>query len=191
MLRDLEELSYREVAEITAVPMGTVMSRLARARRMLGERMGVMEAHGMSACPDKELLLHALADGELDAGNALALEAHVADLRRLRRRARRDPRGEGPAEGRAARLHRAAKPAGPSRRGADRGRDAQATAASPRPARRDLGAERDRRRDRGQPRADGHHPDRGQPAARAGRRPGPLAGGPAPGRRRRPPTATR
>jgi anti-sigma factor RsiW len=32
----------------------------------------------MSACPDKELLLHALADGELDAGNVLALEAHVA-----------------------------------------------------------------------------------------------------------------
>jgi anti-sigma factor RsiW len=32
----------------------------------------------MSACQDKELLLHALADGELDAGNALALEAHVA-----------------------------------------------------------------------------------------------------------------
>jgi anti-sigma factor RsiW len=32
----------------------------------------------MSACPDKELLLHALADGELDAGNAVALEAHVA-----------------------------------------------------------------------------------------------------------------
>jgi RNA polymerase sigma factor (sigma-70 family) len=44
VLRDLQELSYREVAEITAVPMGTVMSRLARARRMLGERMGVMEA---------------------------------------------------------------------------------------------------------------------------------------------------
>ncbi|HEY2710655.1 MAG TPA: anti-sigma factor [Caulobacteraceae bacterium] len=32
----------------------------------------------MSACPDKELLLHALVDGELDAGNVLALEAHVA-----------------------------------------------------------------------------------------------------------------
>jgi anti-sigma factor RsiW len=32
----------------------------------------------MSACPDKELLLHALVDGELDAGNGLALEAHVA-----------------------------------------------------------------------------------------------------------------
>jgi anti-sigma factor RsiW len=32
----------------------------------------------MSACPDKELLLHALVDGELDAGNVLALETHVA-----------------------------------------------------------------------------------------------------------------
>lgn len=32
----------------------------------------------MSACPDKELLLHALVDGELDARSALELEAHVA-----------------------------------------------------------------------------------------------------------------
>ena len=44
VLRDLEEMSYRDVAETTGVPMGTVMSRLARARRMLGERMGVLEA---------------------------------------------------------------------------------------------------------------------------------------------------
>jgi RNA polymerase sigma-70 factor (ECF subfamily) len=44
VLRDLEELSYRDVSEITGVPMGTVMSRLARARRMLAERMGVAEA---------------------------------------------------------------------------------------------------------------------------------------------------
>ena len=44
VLRDLEELSYRDVAEVTGVPMGTVMSRLARARRMLGERMGLLEA---------------------------------------------------------------------------------------------------------------------------------------------------
>ncbi len=32
----------------------------------------------MSACPDKLLLLHALVDGELDAGNALEVEAHIA-----------------------------------------------------------------------------------------------------------------
>jgi RNA polymerase sigma factor (sigma-70 family) len=43
VLRDLEELSYREIAAVTGAPMGTVMSRLARARRMLAERMGVLE----------------------------------------------------------------------------------------------------------------------------------------------------
>ncbi len=35
VLRELEELSYREVAAVTGAPIGTVMSRLARARRML------------------------------------------------------------------------------------------------------------------------------------------------------------
>ena len=35
MLRELEELSYAEIAEVTQMPIGTVMSRLARARRQL------------------------------------------------------------------------------------------------------------------------------------------------------------
>ena len=35
VLRELEELSYRDIAQVTQVPIGTVMSRLWRARRML------------------------------------------------------------------------------------------------------------------------------------------------------------
>lgn len=35
VLRELEELSYRDIAHVTGVPIGTVMSRLWRARRAL------------------------------------------------------------------------------------------------------------------------------------------------------------
>lgn len=35
ILREIEEMSYEEIAQVAAIPAGTVMSRLARARRML------------------------------------------------------------------------------------------------------------------------------------------------------------
>jgi RNA polymerase sigma-70 factor (ECF subfamily) len=39
VLRDLEDLSYAEIAEVTGVPVGTVMSRLSRGRAMLAKEL--------------------------------------------------------------------------------------------------------------------------------------------------------
>jgi RNA polymerase sigma factor (sigma-70 family) len=39
VLRELEDLSYAEIAEVTGVPVGTVMSRLSRGRSMLAREL--------------------------------------------------------------------------------------------------------------------------------------------------------
>ena len=39
VLRDLEDLSYAEIAQVTGVPVGTVMSRLSRGRAMLAKEL--------------------------------------------------------------------------------------------------------------------------------------------------------
>jgi len=38
-LRDVEEFSYAEIAEMLSIPIGTVMSRISRGRQMLFERL--------------------------------------------------------------------------------------------------------------------------------------------------------
>jgi len=38
ILRDIEDMSYREIARVIGAPIGTVMSRLARARAALKEQ---------------------------------------------------------------------------------------------------------------------------------------------------------
>jgi RNA polymerase sigma-70 factor (ECF subfamily) len=44
-LRDVEEFSYAEIAEVIGAPIGTVMSRISRGRRLLFERLSQAPAN--------------------------------------------------------------------------------------------------------------------------------------------------
>ena len=48
ILRELEGMSYQEIADMTEVPVGTVMSRLARARKQLQQSLGQRLESGVS-----------------------------------------------------------------------------------------------------------------------------------------------
>jgi RNA polymerase sigma-70 factor (ECF subfamily) len=43
VLREIEGLSYKEIADVSGVPVGTVMSRLARARDRLKEKISHLQ----------------------------------------------------------------------------------------------------------------------------------------------------
>jgi RNA polymerase sigma-70 factor, ECF subfamily len=74
VLSDVEELSYKEIADAMGCPIGTVMSRLHRGRRML----------------QKTLREHAIAMGILSEGanDARSRDEAPADLAAYRRRRR-------------------------------------------------------------------------------------------------------
>jgi RNA polymerase sigma factor (sigma-70 family) len=51
VLREVNDLSYQEIAEVAGVPVGTVMSRLARARSMLRSAWNAAERPAIQSTP--------------------------------------------------------------------------------------------------------------------------------------------
>jgi RNA polymerase sigma-70 factor (ECF subfamily) len=54
VLREIEDLSYREIADVLGVPIGTVMSRLSRGRALLQRALDPSTSSGQAAsAPEK------------------------------------------------------------------------------------------------------------------------------------------
>ena len=68
ILADVEELSYKEIAEVIGCPIGTVMSRLHRARKALQERLSEQaEALGLYAAHAANQAAHQTASPQQEA----------------------------------------------------------------------------------------------------------------------------
>ena len=88
-LRDVEEFPYAEIAEMLGIPVGTVMSRISRGRRMLYDKMVgknvepaaaesiVLKAAPMPSCREIDPLFAPYIDGEATADQRAMVDAHL------------------------------------------------------------------------------------------------------------------
>ncbi len=56
VLVDVEGMTYREVAEAMGCPMGTVMSRLHRARKAVAQKLGIVPARETAEAPEESVV---------------------------------------------------------------------------------------------------------------------------------------
>jgi len=103
LLADVEELSYREIAEVAGCPVGTVMSRLHRARRLMqsqlvaqAEQLGIVAPAAneppdpATRPPDDQEGAPAPAGSDRSQGEARTTPVSLDDYRRRRAEKRDD-----------------------------------------------------------------------------------------------------
>jgi RNA polymerase sigma-70 factor, ECF subfamily len=78
LLCEVEEMSYQEIAEILSIPLGTVMSRLARARKAVRESL-----RGAPGAPPSRGFPHHIETGENGAGAYRAADAKRVDQKQF------------------------------------------------------------------------------------------------------------